>query len=228
MSDAPLILAFDSSAAHCAAALVRGEAVLAARAEAMERGQAERLPLLIEELRAEAGAALDDVARIGVGIGPGNFTGVRIAVALARGLALALGRPAVGVSRLAALHAALTPGRAALAVAAGRRGQILAQPFAADGAPLAPAAALTPAEAAERWRALQLAAVAGAREGGAQAARALGAAFVAGPGPAGDAPDPVAIARLAAGADPRERPAPIYLRPADAAPPAEAPPPMLD
>ena len=89
----PLILGFDTSAAHCAAALLCGEQCLAARHEDMTRGQAERLMPLLEDLLAEAGASWRDLARIGVGIGPGNFTGVRIAVSAARGLALSLKIP---------------------------------------------------------------------------------------------------------------------------------------
>ena len=58
----------------------------------MEKGQAERLMPMLAEMLAEAGVGFGDLARIGVGTGPGNFTGVRISVAAARGLALG-GRP---------------------------------------------------------------------------------------------------------------------------------------
>ena len=88
-SDAPLVLGFDTSAAHCAAALLSGGTCLAARHEEMAKGQAERLMPLIAELLEEAGAATGDLAAIGVGIGPGNFTGIRISVSAARGLAAA-------------------------------------------------------------------------------------------------------------------------------------------
>lgn len=92
-----LSLGFDTSAAHCAAALLNGDSVLVQRHEDMAKGQAERLfPLLVEVL-AEAGADWRDLHVLGVGTGPGNFTGIRIAVAAARGLALSLGIPAVGV-----------------------------------------------------------------------------------------------------------------------------------
>lgn len=99
----PLILAFDTAAAHCAAALVSGDRVLAERDEPMARGQAERLVPLLEELLAETGRAWGDLDGLGVVTGPGNFTGLRLAVAAARGLALGLGIPAVGVTVFEAL-----------------------------------------------------------------------------------------------------------------------------
>ena len=69
----------------------------------MQKGQAERLVPMLEDVLADAGIGWSGVTRIAVGVGPGNFTGVRISVATARGLALALGIPAVGVTRLEAL-----------------------------------------------------------------------------------------------------------------------------
>lgn len=97
MASEPLVLGFDTSAAHCAAALLRGDRLLASRLEEMTRGQAERLMPLLEEVLDEGGAAWQDLDAIGVGVGPGNFTGIRIAVSAARGLALGLDVPAVGV-----------------------------------------------------------------------------------------------------------------------------------
>lgn len=97
MSDV-LVLGFDTSAAHCAAALLCGSRVLVARSEAMTRGQAERLMPLLEDVLAAGGAGWGDLARIGVGVGPGNFTGIRIGVSAARGLALALEIPSIGVT----------------------------------------------------------------------------------------------------------------------------------
>ena len=93
-----LVLGFDTSAAHCAAALLCGDRVLAASAEEMGRGQAERLMPLLQDILSEANKNWDDLDAIGVGVGPGNFTGIRISVSAARGLALALDIPAVGVS----------------------------------------------------------------------------------------------------------------------------------
>ncbi|MGR3503084.1 tRNA (adenosine(37)-N6)-threonylcarbamoyltransferase complex dimerization subunit type 1 TsaB [Pseudaestuariivita sp.] len=101
---ARLTLGFDTSGAYCAAALLSDGALLEATAEDMRRGQAERLMPLIEELLTRHAATWQDVARIGCGTGPGNFTGIRIAVSAARGLALGLGVPAFGISTFDALH----------------------------------------------------------------------------------------------------------------------------
>lgn len=134
-SEPPLILAFDTSAAHCAAALVRGDAVLARRDEAMARGHAERLLLMLEEMLAEADATWAELDALAVCTGPGNFTGLRIGVAAARGLALGLGIPAVGVSRFEAL-AEGRAGTVRVALADGK-GEVLVQVLR-DGAPLGP------------------------------------------------------------------------------------------
>lgn len=100
----PLILGFDTSAAHCTAALVAGDKVVQHAVEPMAKGQAERILALCEELLTASGKAWADLQAIGVGIGPGNFTGIRIAVSAARGVALGLGVPAVGVSNFDALR----------------------------------------------------------------------------------------------------------------------------
>jgi len=93
----PTVLAFDTSAAHCAAALLSGGAITA-RVDEMARGQAEHLMPMLEEMLAAKGLRWSDLTALGVGIGPGNFTGIRISVSAVRGLALGLGIPAVGVS----------------------------------------------------------------------------------------------------------------------------------
>lgn len=103
MPPKPIILAFDTAAAHCAAVLVQGDEILATTIEPMTKGQAERLLPLIENLLSGANVAWSDLAAIAVGTGPGNFTGIRISVSAARGLALSLGIPSIGVSRLDAM-----------------------------------------------------------------------------------------------------------------------------
>jgi tRNA threonylcarbamoyladenosine biosynthesis protein TsaB len=91
------LIAFDTSAAHCAAALLLGDRIII-RVDDMAKGQAEHLLPMLEEMLTAEGLTWRDLDGIGVGIGPGNFTGIRISVSAARGLALGLGKPAVGVS----------------------------------------------------------------------------------------------------------------------------------
>ena len=93
----PRLLAFDTSGPSCMAALLIGDQV-STRIEDMDRGQAERLIPLLEEMLAEAALTWADLDGIGVGVGPGNFTGIRISVSAARGLALGLQKPAIGVN----------------------------------------------------------------------------------------------------------------------------------
>lgn len=115
MSASPLVLAIDTSLDACSVALARGDEVLASRIEAMQRGQAERLAPMAREVMAEANAAFADIDRIAVTTGPGSFTGVRVGLSFARALALALGKPCIGVSSLEAL--ALAEGEAGLRAA---------------------------------------------------------------------------------------------------------------
>lgn len=186
------ILAFDTSAAHCAAALLSGGKVLACRVELMEKGQAERLLPMLEEMLAGAGIGWRDLARIGVGTGPGNFTGVRISVALARGLALGLAIPAVGVTMFEAVAGANPyPFWATMAAP---RGLVYAQRFP-DGTPTildSMDAADAPVLRREAMRTED---------------------FIT-------AIADLALLKPAASA----RPAPFYLRGADAAPPSDPPP----
>lgn len=208
-------LAFDTSAAHCAAALLSGDLVLAARSEEMGKGQAERLLPMLEEMLSEAGLTWRDVSVIGVGIGPGNFTGVRIAVAAARGLALALKAPAIGITTLEAR--AHTLPRPLAVVEDARRDQVYLQVIDKSGAEAPALAAL--ADLPGRIGAVALTGSA------AKAAATLTGGTVLPPA----LPLAEGIARLAAAraATAQPRPAPLYLRAADAALPSEPPPVML-
>ncbi len=216
------ILAFDTSGPWLSAALVEHGMVRLARHEETARGQAERLFGLLEDMLAEAGRGWNDLAALGVGIGPGNFTGVRISVAAARGLSLALGIPAHGVSRFEAL-AEEAPRPALLALDAKRERLWLAR-LGPDG-PGKPV--LVPMEKLATHPLLEGlpagAPVIGERTG--DIAALLGREARPPARPLGEA-----IARIAARRDPSAAtpPAPLYLRPADAAPPAEPPVPILD
>ncbi|HUN52957.1 MAG TPA: tRNA (adenosine(37)-N6)-threonylcarbamoyltransferase complex dimerization subunit type 1 TsaB [Candidatus Sulfotelmatobacter sp.] len=102
-----LILGLDAALARASAAVVRDGTVLAERVVAGERGQAAVLPPLLASVLAEAGVTVADLDAVAVTVGPGSFTGVRAALALAHGLALAGGKPVLGVTVAEALAAAL-------------------------------------------------------------------------------------------------------------------------
>lgn len=99
------LLAFDTACDACSVALWREGEVLAHRTRAMSRGQSEALVPMIADVMAVAGLTFEGLSAIAVTIGPGAFTGLRIALATARALALAAQRPAVGVSTLETIAA---------------------------------------------------------------------------------------------------------------------------
>ena len=102
-----LILALDTSMAACSVCVydaARG-LVLGQRHEFMERGQAEALAPMVQETLKVAGVGFADLKRIAVTAGPGTFTGVRIGLAMARGLGLSLSIPIIGINSLAAIAA---------------------------------------------------------------------------------------------------------------------------
>ncbi len=93
------ILALDSSAAGCHACLWEDNKLIQIKSEMMMRGQDARLVPLIQELMAEASLTYSDLDRIAVSRGPGSFTGIRVGLATARGLALAAEKPVIGMDR---------------------------------------------------------------------------------------------------------------------------------
>jgi tRNA threonylcarbamoyladenosine biosynthesis protein TsaB len=213
-------LAFDCTAGACAAAVLVDGAVVAARTAAMARGHTEALVPMLQSVVAEAAIVFTGLDLIGVTVGPGAFTGIRIGLATARGLALAAGVPVAGVTTLAALAASVPQqGRAILALVDTKRGDFYAQLFAADGTDLS-----QPEVAA----AADLASLVGRR-----AAVIVGDApdeaiadLLARPGFSRAAPatvDPGALARLAVvrwRAGTALPPDPLYLRPPEAKLPA--------
>jgi len=186
-------------------------------------GHATRLLDLCEEALREAGAEWGDVGLLAAGTGPGGFTGLRIGLATAHGLALARGLPLAGVSSLRALaeparHAA--PGGRSAAVLDARRGEAFVAAF--DG----PARALEPVALAPERLAEALAALPGPRlavgDGALRFRQAIKGAGLQVPD--GDSPlhrvRATSVARLALGDRSRaEAPVlPDYVRPPDAEP----------
>ena len=129
------LLAIETATESCSAAVLGGERLLA-RSELAPRRHAELLLPMCEELLAEAGLRRADLDAVAVGCGPGAFTGVRLAISAAQGIALALDLPVLPVSSLAALAMqAPDNGAAILAVIDARMGEVYAATFrrTADG-----------------------------------------------------------------------------------------------
>jgi len=129
-----MLLAIDSATAACSAALIEGAAVVDERNERVGRGHAERLLPMIAELL--DGRRPDAIL---VDCGPGSFTGVRVGLAAAQGLAIGWSIPLAGFCSLAALAAASGAAEVAVALQAGH-GELFVQSFGGD--PLAPLDAL--------------------------------------------------------------------------------------
>jgi len=226
----PLVLAFDTSAAHCAAALLCGDTLLADGFEEMRKGQAERLFPMLEEILAKGGATWADLGLIGVGVGPGNFTGIRIAVSAARGLSLSLGIKAVGVS---ALEAQARPHpRPLLSLVPAHAGQAYAARLTDTG--MEPPVLMPLAQAVDEAARDGLA-ICDAPGLLAEHAEVISPTLATDRPPQQEpprlAPAPLApaIGRLALqrAPDAPARPSPLYIRPADAAPSRDAPPVIL-
>ncbi|HEY4030098.1 MAG TPA: tRNA (adenosine(37)-N6)-threonylcarbamoyltransferase complex dimerization subunit type 1 TsaB [Caulobacteraceae bacterium] len=205
-----MILGLDTALGACSVAVTRDGEVLAAASEPMLRGHQERLAPMTAEVMAQAGLPFSALDRVGVTVGPGSFTGLRVGLAFAKGLGLALGKPCVGVGTLEAL-AASSPGPGlTAAVIDARREQVYLQAFESGRAVMAPDAlpvATAAARLAELWR------------GGPLRLVGPGAPLLAGIAPEvfvieRAAPDPLAVCALTAD---RTTPArPLYLRAPDA------------
>lgn len=206
-----LLLAVDTTFGACSAALVDGERVLARRLEVMQRGHAEALAPMVEAVMTEAGVSFADVGRLAVTTGPGSFTGQRVGLAFMRGLRIALDKPLIGVTSLAAMAAeakAETGCDVAAAVHDAKRGEVYLETTAGQAAAIMSVAAAQAILAP--FASLALA--------------GTGAALMAVPNAKITtilAPDAVWVARLAAAApDTGAAPRPLYLRPPDAKLPA--------
>ncbi len=207
------ILALDTCLGACSVAVCDEDSALAAASEAMTRGHQERLAPMVREVMAKAGLDFAQLDRIGVTVGPGSFTGLRVGLAFAKGLALALDRPCVGVSVLEALgRARARPGFVAACLDA-HRGQVYLQVFI-DGRPVMAPDALPVEVASARLIELYAGGPAVLVGSGAPLLRAALPGALAEPD---TLPDPVAIAAFARDARaPFAPPRPLYLRAPDA------------
>ena len=148
------ILAVDTALPACSAAIFDSgeDRIIARKFEPMATGHAERLAPMVREIMASASQDFASLDRIAATVGPGTFTGLRIGLSFARGLGLALGKSAVGVSTLQALAAAIGENPELLPIAAAldaRRGNIYFQLFTSDLRPMEEPQLCSPREAAD-------------------------------------------------------------------------------
>lgn len=217
------ILAIDASCGAVSGGVLDSGAAeaIAQRSEPMARGHAEALAPLLERLMENVEGGFASLDRIAATVGPGSFTGIRIGLATARAIGLALDIPVIGVSTLVAFAGPLLfdePGPGIIAsVIDARHGRVYFQLFEPTGRPLIPPRLEGLREAVRAIGAgpVRMAGD-GARLLAVEAARAGfdveltgGAAF----------PDILAVARVGLAADPRDcPPRPLYLKPPDAQP----------
>ena len=197
-----MLLAFDTSSAACTVALFDEDgACVASRDELIGRGHAERLVPMIDQMMSGRRAS-----RILVGVGPGSFTGIRVAIAAAHGLAIGWKAELKGVSSLALLAAgARAKGEIAAAVTGGH-GELFVQQF--DAATLQPTSDLLNLSPVEAGRATTAQLVVGSGAAPLVAARGWGKAREAWPSAASAHRLPEPLRSLAA--------RPVYARAPDA------------
>jgi len=215
------ILAFDCAGAQCAAALLADGKVLAARSILAERGHAQLLIPMLSDLLNESGLAYGDIDRFAVTTGPGSFTGIRVALAAAHGLALGTTKPIVGVTVFEAMAAATADIASRLLVAIdSKRAELFVQMFDPQATALTEPAMLPPAAVAA-WAGPGELTLTG------DAARLVAPHLAGMIAPLSEswAPetwatqvDPAVVARLAEDRPIGPPPAPFYLRAPDAVP----------
>ena len=215
------VLAIDTALEACSAAVLDPDGgITASESVAMTRGHAETLMPLIARVMNGAGVEFAQLDRIAVTTGPGSFTGLRVGISAARGIALAAGKPAVGLSTLAALAAPLIAtddGTQVVAAIDARHEHIYLQVFGVNGRTLVGPRVASLRDAAR-------AAMAAPTRIVGSAANKMAAAWPKGAEPPLSveqraAPDIEWIARLGAAAtDGYSPPKPLYLREPDAQP----------
>jgi tRNA threonylcarbamoyl adenosine modification protein YeaZ len=215
------VLAIDTALAACSAAVLDTEfgGVVASESLPMIRGHAEALMPMLQRVMDKAGLTFPDIDRVAVTTGPGSFTGLRVGIAAARGIALAADKPAVGLSTLsvyAAPHIAADDRYQVVAAIDARHAHVYLQVFSPGGR------TLTTPRLAPLREAVQAAAAAASCIVG-SAARAVAAALSETDAPAAvdarAAPDIAWVARMGAVVPEDQSPLkPQYLRAPDAQP----------
>ncbi len=220
-----LILAIDTALDACAAGVLDTEAgrLVAQELEGMKRGHAEALMPLIARVMKASGIAFADLDRIAATTGPGSFTGLRVGLSAARGIALAANKPAVGITTLTAYAAPVVSENAehpVISAIDARHDHVYFQAVGGDGSSLIRPCVVPIAEAlgASRFGAPHLV----GNAAGMLAERWPADApppFKVDPQPA---PDIAWVAWLGAAVSPNTAPArPFYLRAPDAKPPKD-------
>jgi tRNA threonylcarbamoyladenosine biosynthesis protein TsaB len=216
------ILAIDSALPAVSACVLDEGAPepVASASLAMEKGHAEALLPLIEKIMATVEGGFSSLDRVAVTVGPGSFTGIRIGVAAARGIALARGLDVVGVSTLAAFAAPLLaqePDGIVAAAIDARHGHVYFSAYGPAGRILASPRILSVKDACRLLGGGRVrAAGSGAPLLREEAAMSSADIVVVNGAPA---PDIVSVARLGLAASPENAPArPIYLKAPDAQP----------
>jgi tRNA threonylcarbamoyladenosine biosynthesis protein TsaB len=220
------ILAIDTALEACSAAVfdTDGGRMLASESLTMARGHAEALMPLVARVMDKAEVEFSELDRIAVTVGPGSFTGLRVGISAARGIALVSGKPAVGISTLSAFaapHIANEDGAAIVSAIDAKHGRVYLQVFASAGRTIVAPCIATVHDAV--------------RAGLAGRARIVGtgAQLIAADWP-GEEPPPLVVdtqgapaiawvARLGAAAPKTDvAPTPLYLRAPDARPQDDA------
>lgn len=218
------ILGLDTAQPACSAALLRADGETFSRFEPMMKGHAEALAPMAGAVLAEAGLGPKDLDAIAVTTGPGTFTGTRAGLSFARALGLALARPVIGVTTLAALAEPVRAeeGEVIVAVFDARRGEVYLQCFTPEAVPLTDPA-LVQLEALGLPSALPPGPLCLAGTGAALVGGVLGGTRPWRQAEAPELPHALSVARLAArrieaeGLPPAsDRPLPLYLRAPDA------------
>jgi tRNA threonylcarbamoyladenosine biosynthesis protein TsaB len=219
-----LILAIDTALDSCAAAVLdTGAGVIAQESQAMKRGHAEALMPLLARVMKAAGTGFAALDRIAATTGPGSFTGLRVGLSAARGIALAAGKPVVGVTTLTAFAAPVVSENSehpVISAIDARHDHVYFQVLGGDGSSLIKPTVAPISEALEAARF-------GAPHLVGNAANILADRWPAyAPQPfkidMQAAPDIAWVAWLAAAVDPGvATPRPFYLRAPDAKPPAD-------